>query len=53
MNDNELLPFLKAKSADELMQGASSDGVSIYGWVFLLLLLIVVAIGIYKIFKDK
>lgn len=53
MNEHSLLPFLKAKSADELMDGASSSAVDVYGWVFLVLLLIVVGIGFYRIYKDK
>lgn len=53
MDDNPLELVLKTKSADEVIKHASTDGVSVYGWVFLVLLLIVVGIGIYKIFKDK
>lgn len=53
MEPNPLEFELKSKSAEELLNGASSSGISIYGWVFLVLLVIVIGIGIYKILKDK
>lgn len=53
MEDNPLELVLKTKSADEVIKNASSEGISVYGWVFLVLLGIIVIAGIYKIFKDK
>lgn len=53
MDENPLELVLKTKSADEVIHNASSSGWATYGWVILLLLLIVVGIGVYKICKDK
>lgn len=52
MEDNPLELALKSKSADDVLTHASSSGFSVYGWVFLGLLIIVAGIGIYKIFKK-
>lgn len=53
MDDNPLELVLKSKSADEMIHNTSSGGWSLYGWVFLGLLLIVVGLGVYKILKNK